>query len=248
MNAIKLSLCAAVATAAMAFAGTASAADGPTVTYNVGAATDYVFRGLDQTSFISEGEIFGGADVTVSQFYAGAWLSTTGVSGQNGFEYDLYAGWKPSVGPVALDLGVIYYGYTKDNGVGLVTPANATTEWKAAASIPVGGLTLGGAVYYADELGSTNESSIYYEANAAYTFANKATLSGAIGSFQSDALITAVGEPDSYLTWNVGVSYPVTEKVGLDVRYISTDSDARNSGFTSAAAFSGAVATLKLSF
>ncbi|RZJ89471.1 MAG: porin [Brevundimonas sp.] len=245
MSILKLSLCAAVATAAMGFASAASAQDaGYTVAFNAGAATDYVFRGVDQTGDQDQGEVFGGVDLTVSQFYAGAWLSTTGLSGANGAEYDLYAGWKPSIGPVALDLGAIYYGYTKDSLTpNVVSPDFNTLEWKAAASLPIGPATVGAAAYYSNDFAGTDEDSWYYELNASYTLANKATVSGAVGQFQTDAF---VGSPDSYLTWNAGVTYPITDKVGVDLRYIGTDGDART--LYGRNAYSGAVATLKVSF
>jgi hypothetical protein len=51
MKLLKISLCAAVAIAAMAGASAASAEEMPnfTAAYNVGAATEYVFRGIDQS-------------------------------------------------------------------------------------------------------------------------------------------------------------------------------------------------------
>jgi uncharacterized protein (TIGR02001 family) len=117
MNVLKISLCAVAATAAMAGASAAFADDAPSgpvqLSYNVGAATDYIFRGIDQTTAISEGEAFGGVDAVIfKQFYAGVWVSNTGESGLGGVETDVYGGWKPSLGPVGLDLGVITYNYT----------------------------------------------------------------------------------------------------------------------------------------
>ena len=101
MKLFKTSLLAAVAT--LATAGAASAAD---YSFNVGVANDYVFRGLDQT-FDQDGQLFGGVDVSEGLVYGGAWVSNTGPDGDQGIEYDLYAGVKPSVCGVALDFGVI---------------------------------------------------------------------------------------------------------------------------------------------
>ncbi len=86
---------AVAAGAMMAGAGTAQAET--TVSFNVGAATDYIFRGIDQTGYYDEGEAFGGVDATSGSFYAGAWVSNTGPNPVQFIEYDLYAGWKPVV-------------------------------------------------------------------------------------------------------------------------------------------------------
>jgi uncharacterized protein (TIGR02001 family) len=204
----------------------ASAAHAET-TFNVGVATDYVFRGIDQTTSFSEGQAFGGVDFGSGPFYAGAWVSNTGNHSLQFFEYDLYAGWKPTLGPVALDLGFIYYGYTDtDDTVGFDESESSNYELKVAGSIPVGGATLGAAVYWTPNFGGDNDTlddnaGVYYEINGAYTFSNSATLSGAFGAVEVDDYAI-----DSYTTWNVGVTYPITEQVSIDARYIGTDDDA----------------------
>lgn len=235
MKLFKTSLLAAVAT--LATAGAASAAD---YSFNVGVANDYVFRGLDQT-FDQDGQLFGGVDVSEGLFYGGAWASNTGPDGDQGLEYDLYAGVKPSVGGVALDFGVIYYGYTGSNSV--TSDLNAI-EIKAAASYPLGPVTVGAAAYYSPENGGFgDESSLYLEANAAYTFAAGPTVSAAIGTFSADVPTV----PDSYMTYNVGVTMPFAERFSVDLRYHGSDSDAET-WFGTDLADDHFVATLKATF
>lgn len=212
-----------LAVAASALMTSAAHAD---VAFNMGLATDYVFRGIDQTTGFSEGQAFGGADVTAGSFYAGVWASNTGPHAAQFFEYDLYAGWKPTLGPVALDLGVIYYGYTDTDDTFGDESELSTYELKAAGSVVTGGVTWGAAVYWTpnfsgDADGLYDNGGFYYEANAAYTFENSATLSGAFGAVEVDDYVI-----DSYTTWNVGVTYPITENVSLDGRYIGSDDDA----------------------
>lgn len=233
----------AVAAGALMASGTAHAQD---VTFNMGVATDYIFRGIDQTTSFSEGQAFGGADYSNGSFYAGAWVSNTGPHVAQFFEYDLYAGFKPVVGPVTFDLGFIYYAYTDtDDSVGFDESDLSTYELKAGASIVSSGVTWGAAIYYTpnfsgDADGIDDNAGYYYEANAAYTFSNSATLSGAIGLVEVDDYAI-----DSYTTWNIGVTYPITETVSLDGRYIGSDDDAT-------AGFAGngdtLVGTLKLTF
>lgn len=242
MRAAKL-LGLAVAASALFAGGNARAETD--VAFNVGLATDYVFRGIDQTTTWSEGQAFGGVDATSGSFYAGAWVSNTGPHVAQFFEYDLYAGWKPTVGPVALDLGVIYYGYTDTDDTLADEGDLSTYELKVAGSIPVSGATLGAAIYWTPNFGGDADAiddngGFYYELNGAYTFSNTATLSGAVGLVEVDDYAI-----DSYTTWNVGVTYPVTENLSIDGRYIGSDDDAT-------AGFAGngdtLVGTLKVTF
>lgn len=244
MKHFKLALAATAASMAMAGAAHADT----TWAFNVGGASDYVFRGIDQTyDFSGSGdsgfEVFGGIDVSSGIFYAGTWLSNTGPNDENGVEYDLYAGVKPSAMGINWDLGLIFYGYNDSNG-GTVTSAANTLEIKAAGSVPVGSATLGAAVYYSPEFALSNEPAYYIEANAAYTFENKATISGAVGHQFLDSGFYGV---DGYTTWNLGVTYPVTDHVTIDARYIDADSDAGALG-GNAAVDGKAVVTLKAAF
>ncbi len=232
----------AVAAGAM-MAGTGAAQAETTVSFNVGAATDYIFRGIDQTGYYDEGAAFGGVDATNGSFYAGAWVSNTGTQPAQFIEYDLYAGWKPVVGPVTLDLGVIYYGYT-DSDVGGNESELSTFELKAAGSIAAAGATWGAAVYWTPNFsgdldGSDDNSGFYYELNGAYTFDNNATLSGAIGAVDVEDYAV-----DGYTTWNIGVSYPITEHLSIDGRYIDTDDE----GFAYGYAGDRLIGTLKVTF
>lgn len=234
----------AAAAGALMFAGQARAETD--VTFNIGLATDYVFRGIDQTTGFSEGQAFGGVDVTDGAFYAGAWLTNTGPHVTQFFEYDLYGGWKPTLGPVSLDLGFIYYGYTDtDDTVGFDESDSSNYELKVAGSVPLNGATLGAAIYWTPNFGGDNDGiddngGFYYELNGAYTFSNNAALSGAIGTVEVDDFAI-----DSYTTWNIGVTYPITEQVSIDGRYVGSDDDAT-------AGFGGngdtLVGTLKLTF
>ena len=79
------------------------------VSANIGATSNYVWRGMSQTGDASA--IQGGLDYAhESGFYAGTWVSTLGdVNG--GEELDLYGGFGGEVSSVGYDVGVIYYAY-----------------------------------------------------------------------------------------------------------------------------------------
>jgi len=119
---------------------------------NVALTTDYVFRGISQTS---EGPaIQGGFDATCGIFYAGVWASNldwggTGLYGFSGndsvanIEMDWYAGIKGTHGRFSYDVGVIYYSYPNAAKLGLNTLGEVTSrsynyvEFKLGASAEI---------------------------------------------------------------------------------------------------------------
>ncbi len=210
MNVLKTMLLAAAATAAMS--GSALAADEDiALSFNLGAATDYVFRGVSQTN--NEGQIYGGADATLYGIgYAGVWVSNVEFGNGTDLEYDIYGGIKPTIGVVNLDLGVYYYGYTNQ-------PTGSHedyVEYKAAASTAVGPATVGALVFYSPEFFGKTGKATYYEINGAVPVAEKVSVSGAVGHQEIEG-------PADYNTWNLGVSYALNDTVGFDLRYHDTD-------------------------
>ena len=175
MKVLKLALCAAAASLAMATGAAAQdAVAAPDVSFNVGVASDYVFRGISQTN--EDPQIFGGVDMVADIFYAGAWASNVDFGDDTDAEYDLYAGVTPTLGPLSTNLGVIYYGYVN-------APEDAADydyiEVKAAASIPLGAATLGAATYYSPEFFGETGEAWYTEVNAAVSPMEGFTYSGA---------------------------------------------------------------------
>jgi uncharacterized protein (TIGR02001 family) len=203
-----------VLAAGCALAGVAAAAPRPLdLTLNAGAASDYVFRGVSQTR--GRPQAFGGADVAFGGIgYAGVWASNVDFGDSTGAEYDLYAGVKPMVGPVNLDLGVLRYGYTNAPSGAKLTHYEA----KAAASMSLGPATLGGAFFFSpDAAGPGRVKSYYYELNGAVPSPiPRLSLSAAIGRQSYDG-------PGDYTTWDLGASYALSDRLGVDLRYWDTD-------------------------
>ena len=219
MKTLKLSLLSAAAM--LAVAGAARADDAPAapaetkplaIVFNVGANTDYEFRGVSQTD--NKGSIFGGADVTIEGIgYAGVWLSNVDFLNGTEMEYDIYAGVKPVLGPVTIDFGVIRYGYTSQPS----GPDENYYELKIAPSMAVGPATVGLAYYYSDDFFGETGKATYYEVNGSLPLGKTPfSLSGAIGHQE------VVG-PLDYNTWNFGAGYAVNSHFGFDLRYFDTD-------------------------
>jgi hypothetical protein len=137
---MKSALVAAAASVAM---GGAAMAEELKLSYNVGVpATTSSAASATPTR---TGQVFGGVDATYGIGYAGVWTSNVDFGTEPRPGIDVYAGVKPTVGDVSLDLGVLYYGYTKDKN-GLRPGSFSYFEVKAAASTPFGPATLGAAV------------------------------------------------------------------------------------------------------
>lgn len=201
--------------AAAVFAGPVHAQDtgGWDVSANVAVTSDYVFRGVSQTE---EGPALqAGAELTNGAFYAGAWASNVSYSGDpdTNAEIDLYAGYKPQAGGWTFDIGAIAYLYAGQ-------PGGADydyVETKLGASRSSGPWTYGAVVYWSpDFFGAAEDEATYLQADLAYKAADKWTVSGAVGR-------QWVSSAFDYTTWNAGVTYAVTDRVALDLRYVDTD-------------------------
>lgn len=173
--------------------------------------TDYLFRGVTQTS--NNPAIQGGIDYAGGAFYAGVWGSNVDFGADETLELDLYAGFRPTLGPVALDLGLIGYFYP---GATDALGEYDYVEAKLAASVaPTDALTLGAALFYSPEFFGETGRATYAEVNAAYAFTDAFSVSGAFGSQDIQA-------GARYETWNIGASL-FAAGLKFDLRYTDTD-------------------------
>lgn len=207
---MRTALACAAAVAVLLTAGAASAQDTPEVAWNLGVTSDYVFRGYSQTA--EDPAIFGGVDLTVGSFYAGAWASNVDFGDDTDAEVDIYGGYRTEAAGFAVDVGVVGYLYVSQ-------PTGADydyAELKAAVSRAIGPVTLGAAVYWSPDFFGADEEATYVEANAAFSPAPQWTVSGAVGHQSLD--VNA-----DYATWNAGIAYAFTDHVAIDIRYHDTD-------------------------
>jgi len=155
----KAALAALLATGGAAFAQTTAAPAGDsTLSYNIGAVTEYRYRGISQSA--REPALQGGVDyANKNGFYVGAWGSTikwirdaayaqscnlatgacTTIARPKGpVEVDIYGGYKGSINDdVSYDIGVLQYWYP-GNTLKDVTGTNAnTTEVYGAVSYKI---------------------------------------------------------------------------------------------------------------
>ncbi|WP_090129972.1 TorF family putative porin [Limnohabitans sp. Rim11] len=116
----------ALASAGTAMAQTAPAAPESSLSFNVGAVSEYRYRGYSQSRF--DPAVQGGADYAdKSGVYVGVWGSgikwVKDGGGKSNMEVDIYGGYKFSVGDVAYDIGFLRYEYANND-----LPVSANTN------------------------------------------------------------------------------------------------------------------------
>lgn len=227
------------ATAALASEPT-PAPEGRTLTYsfNIGATSDYVFRGYAQNR--ENPSAFAGIDLTYGIGYFGIWAANVDFGDlpagtkTASTEIDFYAGIKPVLGPITFDLGVIYYAYpgANDNYFKGDTKEQDYVELKGGASgafIPMlPKLTLGGVLYYTNEYQAGANEVLTAEATAAYELPALGkftpTVSALYGKQYGDAQdgFALANGKDELAYWNAGLTLAI-EKFSFDFRYWDTD-------------------------
>jgi uncharacterized protein (TIGR02001 family) len=218
------------ATLVAGLASTAQAQDdGKKLTLGGTAAltTDYIFRGISQTT--NNPAVQASIDATYGIFYLGAWGSNIDfgsvIPGKDvgNIEIDYYGGIKPVWGGVTFDFGILGYTYPGycESECGLAEPDYL--ELKAAASYTFNEkLTLGIANYYSPDFFGNTGSADAVEGSAAYAIGWKPfnfftpTVSGLIG-YQD---VEDIGD---YTYWNAGLTLGFMERWSADIRYWDTD-------------------------
>ncbi len=185
------------------------------VSFNIGAFSDYVFRGVSQTD--ENPAIQGGADISYGLFYAGVWASNVDFNSAAENEVDLYIGFKPSLGPIDFDLGVVTYIYPDEDTL------NAT-EFKAVASHAFeGGASIALSYFYSPEYGKDGPTTNYVELGGSVPLTTVGPVSlsaiGAFGNFSGDGAFV------DYTNWKVGVAGALENGVSLELSYTDTDLD-----------------------
>jgi uncharacterized protein (TIGR02001 family) len=197
------------------------------VSFTAAAVTDYVFRGISQTS--EDGTFQASVDVTYGIAYFGIWGSgidfgpTSTEADSNGqpadIEIDFYAGVKPTWNSVTFDIGGLYYYYPGATDRFVETDY---FEFKLGASGTIyDGLTAGLTLYYSPDYSGETGEAFTVEGTVSKTLPKimhlDLTLSGTLG-------YTDVEDLGDYTYWNIGLS-KTWSKFTLDVRYWDTDID-----------------------
>jgi uncharacterized protein (TIGR02001 family) len=202
-----------------------------TLSYNVGAVTDYRYRGISQTRL--KPALQGGADFAhKSGFYLGTWASTIkwikDAGGDAPVELDLYGGYKGSAGAVGYDLGLLRYQYP---GHDLALSPN-TTEVYGAATFGIATLKYSHSATnlfgFAD-----SKNSYYVEAAATFDMGNGFSLVPHIG-YQK----VKNNDAFSYTDYSLALGKDFGNGLAVSVAAVGTDAD-RSLYVTPAGKFTG---------
>jgi uncharacterized protein (TIGR02001 family) len=158
-----------------------------TLSYNVGATTDYRFRGISQASF--DPALQAGVDFAHKNgFYLGAWGSNIKwikdyVGATDGsLEVDLYGGYKGEISKdLTYDVGLITYQYPSNTAANVPGFANANTT-EIYGALTYGLATAKYSYSVSDFIANSNSSgSSYIEVAASFDLGNGFSLTPHIG-------------------------------------------------------------------
>lgn len=187
---------------------------------NVGAVSEYMFRGLAQTGGAS---VQGGIDYeTDFGLYVGTWASNIGFGG--GTEQDFYVGFGGEAGIVAYDVGVTYYWYPEEDETG-----DELSTVELYASLGLGPVTLAAA--YGDEVnffigdGAAKEA-LYLNLSGSIPVSDTLSVDLAVGNYSGDEIERFLANGDnSYTDFSLGVAKSLEGGYDFSVSYVFTDID-----------------------
>jgi uncharacterized protein (TIGR02001 family) len=154
----KTLLAVSVALAATALPTLSMADDG--FAFNVGAVSDYRYRGISQSRL--KPAVQGGVDFTKGPFYVGTWASSIKwikdiPGGDVGYEWDIYGGYKGEITKdLGFDVGVLTYVYPSNS----LSPSANTTEIYGALTF--GPVTAKYSHALTDTFANTDSKNSYY--------------------------------------------------------------------------------------
>ncbi len=185
-----------------------------TVSGNVAIVSDYVFRGISQTS--NNAAIQGGLDWdSGAGLYLGTWASSLNFGDANAAttEVDLYGGYAGAIDNFSYDLGVIFYWYPGARG------ALNYNLWevygKSGYDFGVADISAGIA-YTPDNFGATGDAT-YLNAGLNIPITDMLSVSAAMGYW-----MLTQGAKDQ-TDWNIGATMSVYDWFDIDARYYDSD-------------------------
>lgn len=210
-----------------------------TVSANVGVFSNYIFRGVTQTS--EEMAVQGGIDYShASGLYAGTWGSNiswiTDTAGSYGYtgsslELDLYGGYKGTFAKdFGYDVGAIFYYYPGEQARGFVSPN--TTEIYGALSWKwlTAKLSYALSEYFAIQ---DAEGTYYVDISANIPVADTGlTILAHAGYLDVAGTVGGVSNNDlyGYTDWKLGLSYALPKSLTVGAYY--TDTNAEEASYT----------------
>ncbi|WP_394130240.1 TorF family putative porin [Shewanella maritima] len=179
----------------------ASASASAEVTGNIGATSDYLWRGVSQTGGAA---VQGGIDYShESGFYVGSWASNVDFGDGTSYELDIYAGFGGNITEdLSYDINYLYYAYPDSPGsvdFGEVTVGLAWKWFDASYSYTVNG---------GDDIAESpldSKDMMYAQVNFSYPLTEKLSLGLHYGYSEGDVIQSWYGTED-YSEYNATLS------------------------------------------
>jgi len=159
-------------------------------------ASDYVFRGVTQSNHKPSVAAYFEPRYNFSkdhQIYAGIGGASISFPNRPAAEIDVYAGYRPTFGPVAFDFGAWYYWYPGGQCFNALVPGDCTTNASVLGGLPNGNtikanlsfweffakvnwtvndnISLGAYVWYSPSVLNSGADGVFYGGVAKYTWA-----------------------------------------------------------------------------
>ena len=145
------------------------------VSMNIGATSNYIWRGLTQTN--NDSAISGGLDYThASGFYLGTWASTANWAPGMTYELDLYGGFSGEYKGFGYDASILRYSYDQDVNADF-TEFGLSGSWQFLSA----GLNY---TFSADN--SDQEGDMYYYAGVSFDLPQDFSIGGTVGHYNFD--------------------------------------------------------------
>jgi uncharacterized protein (TIGR02001 family) len=179
--------------------------------FGLSGTTDYVSRGITQSD--SRPAIQGYIEPTYDNFYANVWSSNVDFGEDfRGAEIDVAGGVRPQIGPLALNLGAVYYFYAPEHVSPNYGEFFAKADYKLCDTI-----TLGTRTFFAPDFSQTGKSATFIAGGAKVALPNDFAIYGGVGyQFFEDK------NAFEDLAWTAGLSY-TWKSLTFDVRYWDTN-------------------------
>jgi uncharacterized protein (TIGR02001 family) len=221
----------ALAAAATLSSGTALAqapAPAPefTLTGNIGAVSDYRFRGLSQNNL--DPAVQGGFDVAHSSgLYIGTWgsnVSQWAATTVGNLELDLYGGYKFEVAGMPLDVGVISYMYPSSYKNGKVNTQEAYVGTAFGPATFKVSYVIGEDYFGTTADGKSASGTTYYDLTLSQEIAPKliASIHAGYTDYKESAFSLSSDGKMSYSDYNVGLAYDLNGFI-LGAKYFWND-------------------------
>jgi len=184
---------------------------------NVAIVSDYIFRGVSQTT--NNAAIQGGLDWDTGMgFHFGVWASSLNFSDGNAAttEVDLYGGYGGTIDNFSYDVGFTYYWYP--GAPGALNYDLWELYGKAGYDFGVASVEAG-VSWTPDNFGASGDAT-YISASLTVPVVDMLSVSGGVGYYAFSR-----GAKDQ-TDWNVGATLSVYDWFDIDARYYDTDNKA----------------------